>query len=202
MISHLKGSIDRVADNFVVVDVGGVGYHVICSTKTINYAQSHADAVHFFTSLVIRDDAWVLFGFLTEQERAWFHTLTSVQGVGGKVAIAILSSMSESDIYNAFLNGDKTAFTRADGVGAKLATRIVTELKDKVVGKFDVQQSNITITESLRSAVMGDVLSALVNLGYQKVDVMRELSLLEDADNMTFDEMLRILLRKLSSFRN
>ncbi|MDR2067575.1 MAG: Holliday junction branch migration protein RuvA, partial [Holosporaceae bacterium] len=116
MITHLNGSIKKIAENSIVVDVNGVGYGVTCSARTTNEACSRSGLVHIFTAMSIREDSWTLYGFITEQERFWFNTLTSVQGVGGKVAIAILSALSDDDIYNAFLTGDKNIFSRADGV--------------------------------------------------------------------------------------
>ncbi len=197
MITHLNGVVEKVADNLAVVDVNGVGYSVICSTKTLSEIQSKTGIVHLFTVMNIREDAWTLYGFITEQERNWFNILISVQGVGGKVAIAILSALSDDEIYRAFLSGDKNAFTRADGVGAKLAARIMTELKDKVVGKgtFEIPSASPLPT----SDVINDVISALLNLGYQRADIVRAISLLQPEKDCKFDILLKQVLAKLSS---
>lgn len=197
MITHLNGVVEKVSDNLAVVDVNGVGYSVICSSKTLSEIQHNSGVVHLFTVLNIREDAWTLYGFLTEQERNWFNILISVQGVGGKVAIAILSALSDDEIYRAFLSGDKEAFTRADGVGAKLAARIMTELKDKVVGKgtFEIPSSSSIST----SDVINDVISALLNLDYQRADVLRVISVLQPDKNCKFDVLLKQVLAKLSA---
>lgn len=197
MISYLKGSIEEVSENLIILDVNGVGYSLICSSRTISEAKEHGGIVKLYTVLNVREDAWTLFGFYSDKERFWFNKLNSVQGVGGKVAISILSVLSEDDIYNAFLTEDKTMFTRADGVGAKLATRIISELKDKVVGKVDL---NMAVgTQIPQSNTVNDVISALINLGYQKSDVLRTISAIEIDNEPQFDTLLRQILGKLSA---
>ena len=203
MISHLKGTVEKVADNFLIIDVNGVGYKVICSSRTLGAAGNVSDIVHIFTELVIREDTWVLYGFISESERFWFNKLTSVQGVGGKAAMAILSALSDDEIYNAFLSGDKDMFIRADGVGAKIASRIISELKEKVVGKADIMAAYVPAQQindqMMGSSVVNDVVSALVNLGYQKSDIYRIISPMKITDDMEFDVLLRQVLNKISS---
>ncbi|MCR4623664.1 MAG: Holliday junction branch migration protein RuvA [Alphaproteobacteria bacterium] len=197
MISYLKGSVEEVAENLIILDVNGVGYSLICSSRTISEAKEHGGVVKLHTVLNVREDAWTLFGFYSNKERFWFNKLNSVQGVGGKVAISILSALSEDDIYNAFLTEDKNMFTRADGVGAKLATRIISELKDKVVGKVDL---NMTVgTQIPQSNTVNDVISALINLGYQKPDILRTISTIEIDNDPQFDTLFRQILGKLST---
>ena len=200
MISHLKGTVEQVLDNALIIDVNGIGYKVICSSRTINAAGNANVIVHIFTELIVREDAWTLYGFISESERFWFDKLTSVQGVGGRVAMAILSVLSDDDIYNAFLSTDKDMFTRADGVGQKLASRIISELKEKVVGKTDIASFVPTVqTNVTASNVANDVISALVNLGYQKSDIYRIMSPMKITDDMEFDVLLRQVLNKISS---
>lgn len=200
MISHLKGTVEKVLDNALIIDVNGVGYKVVCSSRTINAASNANGIVYILTELVIREDAWILYGFISESERFWFNKLTSVQGVGGRVAIAILSALSDDDIYNAFLATDKDMFTRADGVGQKLASRIISELKEKVVGKADIAAFAPAVqTNVAASNVVNDVVSALVNLGYQKSDIHRIMSTMKIADDIAFDVLLRQVLSKISS---
>lgn len=197
MISYLKGSVEEISENLMILDVNGVGYSLICSSRTISDAQEHGGIVKLYTVLNVREDSWTLYGFFSEKERFWFNKLNSVQGVGGRVAISILSALSDEDIYNAFLTEDKNAFTRADGVGAKLATRIVSELKDKVVGKIDL---NMAVgTQIPQSNIVNDVISALVNLGYQKPDILRIISTIEIDNEPQFDTLLRQILGKLSA---
>ena len=200
MISHLKGTVEKVLDNALIIDVNGVGYKVVCSSRTINAASNANGIVYILTELVIREDAWILYGFISESERFWFNKLTSVQGVGGRVAIAILSALSDDDIYNAFLATDKDMFTRADGVGQKLASRIISELKEKVVGKADIAVFAPAVQANVAASnVANDVVSALVNLGYQKSDIYRIMSTMKIADDVAFDVLLRQVLSKISS---
>ncbi|MDR2781564.1 MAG: Holliday junction branch migration protein RuvA [Holosporaceae bacterium] len=199
MIAYLKGTIEKVTENSIVIDVNGVGYAVVCSARTVNEARNYSGIMQIFTVLNVREDSWVLFGFISEQERFWFNTLTSVQGVGGKVAIAILSALSDNDIYNAFLTDDKTMFTRADGVGSKLATRIMTELKEKIVGKIDINAITTAAPKIAESSVVNDVISALANLGYQKTDIMRVILAMQVDNDIGFDVLLRRVLSKLSA---
>lgn len=211
MISHLKGVVEKILDNAIIMDVNGVGYRVLCSSRTIASASSFAGTeslMHIFTELIVREDSWTLYGFISEAERLWFNKLTSVQGVGGKAAMSILSALSNDEIYNAFLNADRSAFSRAEGVGPKLASRIVAELKDKVVGKIDLSKFSLTssIQESLVgnltseiSGVVEDVVSALVNLGYQKSDIYRIMSSIKIEEDVVFDDLLRQVLKKISS---
>ena len=197
MISHLKGTLEDFGENYIILDVNGVGYSLICSTQTIQEVKNQGNnIIKLYTVLNVREDAWTLFGFASEAERFWFNTLNSVQGVGGKVAIAILSALSSDDIYNAFLNGDKQAFTRAGGVGPKLATRILSELKEKVVGKLDIHagiQTNV-----VQNDTVSDVISALMNLGYEKTDIVRVISSITIDENPKFDTLLKQVLGKLS----
>jgi len=195
MIAHLNGTVEKVSDSSVVLDVNGVGYNVICSTRTINNAQI-SSRLKLYTEMVVREDSWTLYGFLSEQEKFWFNTLTSVQGVGGRVAIAILSALSDEDIYNGFLSGDKNTFTRASGVGPKLSLRIISELKDKIVGKIDVIQ---TTEISTQSSIVNDVISALINLGYQRGDIVSAISKIEGADILSFDDLLKLTLNKVAT---
>ncbi|MDR1334815.1 MAG: Holliday junction branch migration protein RuvA [Holosporaceae bacterium] len=209
MIAHLMGIVKRIAVNAIVLDVNGVGYSVICSSRTIREAEKCVDGLFsVLTVLNVREDAWTLFGFISELEQFWFRKFTSVQGVGGRVAIAILSALTDNDIYQAFLTEDKNIFTSADGVGSKLAGRIVVELKDKIVGKLSFGQDFLSGNfapnpEGLHpEGIVGDVISALVNLGYQKPEIFRVLASISGNDAIeSFDVLLKKVLNKLSSGR-
>ena len=197
MISHLKGIVEKVSESSMIIDVGGVGYEVICSLRTLNIARDKIGTpMHVYTILNIREDAWVLFGFTSEQEKVWFNTLVSVPGVGGKVAMAILSALNDDDIYKAFLNSDKTMLTRADGVGPKLASRLISELKDKVVGKIDLRV--LPEIKNSESAVIQDVISAISNLGYQRIEILEAISKLVIKNDENFELLFKKVLAKLS----
>lgn len=175
MIAKLKGLIDSVGDDFVIVDVNGVGYLVACSSRTLaRLEKGTAAALHVETQ--VREDAINLFGFLDEGEREWFRLLTTVQGVGAKVALSILSAASPEQLVQAIAAQDKTMLTRANGVGPKLAVRILTELKDKAgriaLGSFGVASAVAAAAPVPAEAggVLEDAISALVNLGYKRIE--------------------------------
>ncbi|WP_417451767.1 Holliday junction branch migration protein RuvA [Kordiimonas sp.] len=175
MIAKLTGILDSVGDDWLIVDVAGVGYLVHSSSRTLSGLPSRGEAVQMHVETVVREDAITLFGFAEVAERNMFRLLTSVQGVGAKVALAILSVLSPTDLQNAIAAQDKTAVARAKGVGPKVATRIVNELKDKVTGLVfqpkGVQMSAAGGAQApASSGAIEDAISALVNLGYKPVE--------------------------------
>ena len=131
MIGKLKGLIDSYGEDYVILDVGGVGYQVHCSSRTLQALPSPGEAAVLSIETYVREDQIKLFGFRSDTEREWFRLLQTVQGVGAKVALAVLSTLPPSDLANAIALRDKAAVTRTPGVGPKVAERIVTELKDK-----------------------------------------------------------------------
>lgn len=170
MIGKLKGLVDSFGDDFVIVDVGGVGYVVQCSSRTLQHLPRKGEAVSLAIETQVREDAIRLFGFLADNERDWFRLLQNVQGVGAKVALAILGVLPAADLANAIAMQDKAAIGRAPGVGPKLATRIVSELKDKApaFGHVDPQAARLAGEDEAKGAPrpVQDAISALVNLGY------------------------------------
>ena len=132
MIAKLRGLIDTIGDDYCIIDVNGVGYLVSASSKTLGKLAQGQEAT-LLTEMVVREDSLSLFGFADAWEKEWFTTLTKVQGVGAKVCLSILSVLTPAQLSQAISAQDKTSFCRASGVGPKLAARIVTELKDKIV---------------------------------------------------------------------
>ena len=192
MIAKLRGIIDTIGEDYCVVDVNGVGYLVFASSKTLARL-SKGKQFSLLIETVVREDSISLFGFYDAWEKEWFLTLTKVQGVGAKVCLSILSALSPSQLAQAVSAQDKNSFTRASGVGPKLAARLVTELKDKIVTipvelttRADLNQetaaeepSATEETEVYEDAIQGrienpmkldDAISALVNLGYQRLE--------------------------------
>lgn len=169
MIGKLKGVIDEIAEDHVVLDVHGVGYELHCATRVLARLPGPGEAAIFFVEMVVREDMIRLYGFASASERAWFRLLTTVQGVGAKVALGLLGVMSGDDIARAVLAGDKTALARAPGVGRRLAERLVTELKDKAPAVPGLPPGLAVLsTEAapVDAGPVGDAVSALVNLGY------------------------------------
>ncbi len=171
MIGKLKGLVDSYGDDWVIIDVGGVGYHVQCSGHTLSGLPSPGEGLMLAIETYVREDQIRLFGFATDAERDWFRILLTVQGVGTRVALAILSTLRPSELMNAVALQDKAQVSRAPGVGPKVAQRIVSELKDKVPSMGAMDPSLAVVQGSLESAAatpVADAVSALVNLGYQQ----------------------------------
>ena len=167
MIARLSGIAELLGEDRVVVDVGGVGYLVFCSGRTLGRLPGAGVPVQLHIETHVREDHIHLYGFIDAAEHEWFRLLTTVQGVGARVALAILSAMGPDDLVRAVASGDRAAVSRANGVGPKLAGRIVSELKDRAGGI--ALGPSVTIAGSNGqpgAAVDADAVSALVNLGY------------------------------------
>jgi Holliday junction DNA helicase RuvA len=163
MIAKLKGLLDEAGADWAVIDVAGVGYLVHCSSKTLAALSEAGEACTVFTDLQVSENDMRLLGFATAQERDWFRLLTQVQGVGSKVALAILSALSTEDVQRACSSGDAATIARAQGVGPKLASRIVNELADKA-GALPSASGAIALP---RGGASADAVSALQNLGFK-----------------------------------
>jgi Holliday junction DNA helicase RuvA len=172
MIAKLKGIVDAVDEGSTVIDVNGVGYLVSCSSRTLRNLVVGGPAT-LLVETIVREDAIALYGFLEAAERDWFRILTTVQGVGARVGLSILSTLSPDEIARAIAAGDKSSLSRPAGVGPKLAARLATELKDKAAA-FGVAPAPTRASEAAGAAAGGsvneDAVSALVNLGYRRVE--------------------------------
>jgi Holliday junction DNA helicase RuvA len=169
MIAKLSGILDSAGPDGVIVDVGGVGYLVFCSARTLRQLPGKGEAVRLVVETHVREDHIHLYGFIDEAERSIYRLLTTVQGVGAKLALAILGALSPDALVAAIAAQDRTALTQADGVGPKLATRIVVELRDKV-GGLSLAPTPVAGAMPVLDGVAADAVSALVNLGYRRVD--------------------------------
>ena len=199
MIAQLTGRVDALSDGTCVIDVGGVGYLVQASSRTLSVLPEPPTPAKLLIETHVREDAIVLYGFADGAERDWFRLLTTVQGVGGKVALAILSAMSPRDLIGAIAAGDKASLTRAQGVGPRLAVRLLTELKDKT-GTMPTSAAGVSYTPIAAATPADDALSALVNLGYRRPEaqqtVIRVLERL--GDGATLDGLIRESLKELA----
>jgi Holliday junction DNA helicase RuvA len=170
MIGKLKGVIDSYGEDYVIVDVHGVGYQVHCSARTLQSLPAQGEAATLAIETHVREDQIRLFGFTSDLEREWFRLLQTVQGVGVKVALAVLSTLRPAELANAIALRDKAAIARTPGVGAKVAERIVTELKDKTPAFSDIDPAVVRLSaevdENRAPQPVRDAVSALVNLGY------------------------------------
>jgi holliday junction DNA helicase RuvA len=170
MIGKLKGIIDDYGEDCVVLDVNGVGYLVHCSPRTLQELPAIGQPTTLAIETYVREDQIRLFGFMTEIEREWFRLLQTVQGVGAKVALAVLGTLKPGDLASAIAMRDKAMVARAPGVGPKVAERIVTELKDKAPAFAGIDPAVIRLSaavdERRAPQPVTDAVSALVNLGY------------------------------------
>ena len=193
MIAKLAGLLDSVGDDHAVVDVGGVGYLVFCSGRTMRALPAAGQPVVVHIETHVREDHIHLYGFADEAERDWFRLLQSVQGVGARVALAILTVHAPGDLMLIIAAQDKAAVAQANGVGAKLAGRIVTELKD-AVGGLALHPAGAAGGAALAEVgVEGDAVSALVNLGYRRTEAA--MAVAGAARAMAGDAELDVLIR-------
>lgn len=205
MIGKLKGTVDTLAEDYLILDVHGVGYQVFCPSRILQALPGVGEAAVLFIETIVREDMIRLFGFASEAEREWFRLLMTVQGVGAKVSLALLGILKAGEIANAIALGDKAMISRAPGVGKRVAERIVSELKDKAPAFASVDAGAVTLArgleEGLAASAVKDAVSALVNLGYSQVQaggaVARAVAAAgEDAPT---EKLIRLGLKELSS---
>ncbi|MFC7500312.1 Holliday junction branch migration protein RuvA [Enterovirga sp. GCM10030262] len=194
MIAKLKGLLDSFGADHAVIDVAGVGYLVAASTRTLSGLGAIGEEVVLHTEMQVSDDAIRLIGFVTAEERDWFRLLTSVQGVGSRVALAILSALNGDELHRAIASGDKAMVARAQGVGPKLALRIVNELKDKAGG---IVLGGATSAPPAGS-FSADAVSALQNLGFRPAEASAAVAKAEGelGPEATLDALVRTALKK------
>ncbi len=199
MIALLTGRIDSLDSSSCIIDVAGVGYLVQASTRTLAALPSAPTQARLLIETVVREDAILLYGFTDSAERDWFRLLTTVQGVGAKVALAILSALAPAELVGAIASADRVSLTRVPGVGPKLAIRLLTELRDRA-GAMPSGPSLAPRTGTTAPTLADDALSALANLGYRRLEahpiVTRALESL--GANATLDAVIRRCLRDLT----
>jgi Holliday junction DNA helicase RuvA len=193
MISRLTGKLAETTSDSAVIDVGGVGYQVHLSGRTLDALGPIGGEVLVLTELQVREDAWTLFGFGSPAERDAFRALTSIQGVGGRLALAILSVLSPDELARAVAQEDKAMIGRANGVGPKLAARIANELQ----GKLGVSAIG-GAAPAPRAGAAADALSALGNLGFKPADASAAVNAAQDelGPDATLDALVRLALKK------
>jgi len=202
MIGKLTGTIDGINGSHLVLDVGGVGYVVTCSARTLRRLGPAASACTLSIETHVREDAINLYGFADQEEQDWFCLLTTVQGVGAKVALSILSALAPGDLAQVIAAQDKAGLTQADGVGPKLALRLVTELKDKVPALIaqPVPLRGVKGGASASDTLTSDAVSALINLGYRRVEAFGAVAVASRRIDAAakLDDLIRASLTELS----
>lgn len=203
MISKLKGLVDEIGDTWVILDVQGVGYHLSCSRSTLSNLPPLSDATTLWVETIFKAEQLSLYGFISPEEKAAFTLLSTVQGVGSRVALSLLSALTPAKIVQAITLEDHAALTRADGVGPKLAQRITRELKGKEAGFL----KGMTLPGNAPSLIFGDAetdvikdsVSALLNLGYRRAEIMIAITKVrsETGSDMTLDRLIPAALQFL-----
>jgi Holliday junction DNA helicase RuvA len=204
MIGKLKGIVDSYGEDSIVLDVNGVGYLVHCSARTLQELPGTGQPATLSIETHVREDVIRLYGFLTDVEREWFRLLQTVQGVGAKVALAVLGTLKPAELATAIAMRDRAMVARTPGVGPKVAERIVTELKDKAPAYADVDPAVVRLTGAVEDkrapAPVADAVSALVNLGYGQPQAAAAIAAAtraagEDADAR---QLIRLGLKELA----
>lgn len=204
MIALLNGIVADKGADWAIIDVGGVGYKIACSAKTLDVLPAKGEPATVHTEMLVSETAIRLVGFATCGEREWYGLLDQVQGVGTKVALAILSTLSPKELESAIAFGDKAMVSRAPGVGPKVAQRIISELKDKAPAlaaasaDFGVVSASAAETE-VKSAAR-DAISALVNLGYGRAQAGAAVAgvLAKEGDDTATEDLIRLGLKELA----
>jgi len=210
MIAKLTGIIDSVASNYVIVDVNGVGYLVYASGRTLaKIGSDYGTPVSLLIETIVREDSLTLYGFADVHEKEWFNLLCTVQGVGSKAALMILSAIAAENLALVIASGDQAAIKQADGIGPKLATRIVTELKEKA-GKLAMGESAFKVScagktqgsvAKMPVSSSNDAISALINLGYGRSEAFSAINnvVARLGENAQVGDLIREGLKELSA---
>ena len=220
MIGRLRGRVDYKTQDHFLLDVNGVGYLIFCSVRTLAEIPVDGEFTTIYTDLLVREDLMQLFGFLSQVEKEWYRLLMSVQGVGAKASLAILSALGEDGVSRSIALGDWTSIKSAKGIGPKTAQRVVNELKDKVAHVMSIVPSEVVERENklnegdvveriddnqtinlaiLNKTSQADALSALQNLGYTPSDSAATVArILHENPNLSTEELIRNSLKMLS----
>ena len=197
MIAKLRGIIDQIGEDYIIMDVSGVGYLVYCSSKVINKLSTKGQLDEILIQTIVREDQITLYGFKEENEKYWFDLLLKVQGVGAKTAIKGLSIMTPEELEMAILSEDKTLLTRIPGIGNKGALRICSELKDKTLN-ISIQ----SMSKPKQNSNIQDLISGLIGLGYGHHEAYEVISKLSNDDkSKKVEDMLQIALKIISEKR-
>jgi Holliday junction DNA helicase RuvA len=204
MFSYIRGELAEINLDHIVIEVGGIGYMVYISGQAMNELPTVGDAVKVHTFLYLREDIMMLYGFLEKDEMEMFKQLISVSGIGPKGAIGILSALSVDDLRFAILSGDSKAIAKAPGIGAKTASRVCLELKDKVsleeAFEQKLEHSEKNGAANRENSVKNDAIMALTALGYSSTESMKAVSKVEITEEMDVEDILRAALKHMALF--
>jgi len=204
VIGKLRGVIDSYGEDWVIVDVGGVGYQVYCSTRTLQALPRPGEAATLSIETYVREDVIRLYGFTGDLDREWFRLLQTVQGVGAKLALAVLGTLKPGDLATAIALQDKATLARAPGVGKRVAERLVAELRDKAPAYSSADPAVVNLQADLAERrapqPVSDAVSALVNLGYAQIQASAAVASARRAagENATTEQLIRLGLKELA----
>ncbi len=203
MYAYIKGELAEINTDHIVIEAGGIGYQVFISLQTFDYLPSVGENLKIYTYLYLREDAMILYGFLTKDDLELFKLLISVSGIGPKGGLAILSTLEADDLRFAILSGDAKAISKAPGVGGKTAQRVILELKDKLSleDAFEAKTEHVQKnTAAAGGSVKNDAVMALTALGYSSTESLKAVSAVEITEDMDVEEVLKAALKHLSLF--
>ncbi|MCI7491844.1 MAG: Holliday junction branch migration protein RuvA [Lachnobacterium sp.] len=204
MYSYIKGELAEVNTDHIVIDVGGIGYMIYIPAQSLNYLPGIGEMLKVHTYLYMREDAMILYGFLTKDDLEMFKLLITVSGIGPKGGLAVLSTLSSDDLRFAVLSGDSKAISKAPGIGSKTAQRVIIDLKDKLsledAFEKKLEHENEKINVSSNSQVKNDAVMALNALGYSSTESLKAVSKVEITDDMDVEDVLKAALKHMSLF--
>lgn len=204
MYAYIKGKLAEKNIDHIVVEAGGIGYLIYVPAQSIDYLPDEGDQIKVYTYLYIREDAMVLYGFLTKDDLEIFKMLITVSGIGPKGGLGILSTLSADDLRFAILSGDSKTISKAPGIGAKTAQRVIIDLKDKMSLEeaFEKKLENNAdgVQKTLNSSTKNDAVLALSALGYSSAESLKAVSKVDITDDMDVEDVLKLALKNMSSF--
>ena len=203
MYAYIKGELAEINTDHIVIEAGGIGYQVFISLQTFDYLPSVGENLKIYTYLYLREDAMILYGFLTKDDLELFKLLISVSGIGPKGGLAILSTLEADDLRFAIVSGDAQAISKAPGVGGKTAQRVILELKDKLSLEDAFEAKTEHVQKNVAAAggsVKNDAVMALTALGYSSTESLKAVSAVEITEDMDVEEVLKAALKHLSLF--
>ena len=204
MYAYIKGELAEKNIDHIVVEAGGIGYLIYVPAQSIDYLPDEGDQIKVYTYLYIREDAMVLYGFLTKDDLEIFKMLITVSGIGPKGGLGILSTLSADDLRFAILSGDSKTISKAPGIGAKTAQRVIIDLKDKMSLEeaFEKKLDNNAdgVQKTLNSSIKNDAVLALSALGYSSAESLKAVSKVDITDDMYVEDVLKLALKNMSSF--
>lgn len=204
MYAYIKGELAEKNIDHIVVEAGGIGYLIYVPAQSIDYLPDEGDQIKVYTYLYIREDAMLLYGFLTKDDLEIFKMLITVSGIGPKGGLGILSTLSADDLRFAILSGDSKTISKAPGIGAKTAQRVIIDLKDKMSLEeaFEKKLENNAggVQKTLNSSTKNDAVLALSALGYSSAESLKAVSKVDITDDMDVEDVLKLALKNMSSF--